>query len=142
MPYISIEIQKVLELEGAIRPDFNCPTSLYAHISKPVKRNRNEEVQYALIAIFPQHGIMELGEINPATRVFRGYDPRGIDLSFYERASNNVIKEIKVLGNQVRGLKTLDEVLAIEGISVKRELIPGENPKNLIHKLFKRQDFI
>ena len=67
---IPTPIQKVLELQGAYRPDFNCLSSIYAHISNPVIREKGQEIQYAMLAIFPQHGIMHLGNINPETRMF------------------------------------------------------------------------
>ena len=125
--YIPVEIEKVLELEGAIRPDFNCPSSVYAHISKAGKVRLGaqvEDVQYALIAIFPQHGIMHLGDIDPETKRFRDYDPHMKEFALYTRAKNHVVEQVLVRSDQIERLKTLDEVLSIDGISVKRELIP------------------
>ena len=39
MPVVPVQIERVLELEGAYRPDFNCPSPVYAHISKPVNKD-------------------------------------------------------------------------------------------------------
>ena len=124
IPYIPVEIQKVLELEGALRSDFMCATSVYAHISKPVKKD-GTDVQYALMAIFPQHGIMHLGDINRDTKFFEHYDPAMRDSALYERADNHVVRKVMVPTEQLNRLRTLDEVLAIEGISIKRELVPS-----------------
>ncbi len=120
---IHVEIEKVLELVGAYRPDFNCPASVYAHVSKPVKKD-GEDVQYAMLAIFPQHGIMHLGEINAETRMFGNYDPNWKDLALYTKSSNHVVNQVSVPSKQFDKLKTLDDVLGIPGISVKRTLIP------------------
>ena len=123
MPYIDVRIEKVLELEGALRPDFS-PSSVYAHISKPVERD-GQNVQYAILALFPQHGIMDLGDINPETRVFEYYDSKMRNSpALYKRAGNHVVNQVSVPSEQLVKLKTLDEVLGIGGISVKRELIP------------------
>ena len=121
MKYVPVKIQKVMELEGALRPDFNSRSSVYAHISDPVKRD-DDDVQYALLAIFPQHGVMRLGDINPETMMFEDYTPYRPAL--YTRADNHVVNGVSVPAEQFDRLKTLDEVLAIEGISVKRELFP------------------
>ncbi len=123
--YIPVEIRRVLELEGAFRPDFNCPVFIYAHISEPVKKD-GIDVQYALMAICPQHGMMDLGDINPKTRMFKTYDPQMINSSFYERVSNHVVKRVMILSDQLNKLRTLDDVLATKEISVKRELIPND----------------
>lgn len=125
-PYIRVKIQKVLELAGALTPNIlqhgtYCLTSVYAHISKPAKKD-GIDVQYALIARFPRNGSMELGNINPDTRIFEEFSQ---EPSFYERAENGVVKEVNVLADQLRKLRTLDDVLAIRGISVERELIPS-----------------
>ena len=116
MPLIPVEIEKVLELGG------NFP-SFYAHISKPVKRN-GQNVQYAMLALFPTSGIMHLGEINPETRVFEHYDPEMRNFALYRRAPNHVVTQVNVPSEQLDRLKTLDEVLSIPSIFVKRELIP------------------
>ena len=125
MPHIPVQVQKVLELEleGAYRPDFKCPSSVYAHISNPVKKD-GQDTQYAMLAIFPQHGIMHLGDINPKTKMFEDYDPDIGKFALYTRAGNHVVNRVSVPSEQLNRLKTLDEVLAINGISVKRELIP------------------
>jgi hypothetical protein len=127
---IPVQIQKVLELEGVYSMDRASPTSVYAHISKPVKRGA-EDVQYAMLAIFPRHGFMNLGEIDPETRVFEHYDPDGVRKfgigtpnALYVRAGNHVVNEVSVPHEQIDRLKTMDEVLGIDGIFVKRELIP------------------
>jgi len=123
MAHIPIEIQKVLELKGACRPDFRCPSSIYAHVSNPVKKDK-QDIQYAMLAIFPEHGIMHLGDINPETKMFEYYDSNMRRFTFYTRAENNVINQVSVPSEQLNKLKTLDEILAIDGISIKRELIP------------------
>ena len=122
MAYIPIQVQRVLELKGAYA-DFNCPSSVYAHISNPVKKD-GLNVQYAMLAIFPQHGIMHLGDINPKTKMFEHYDTEMPTLALYKRASNHVVNQVSVHIEQIKRLKTLEEVLSINGISIKRELIP------------------
>lgn len=121
--HIPVEVKKVMELEGAYRPDFNCLSSVYAHISKPVRKD-GQDIQYAMLAIFPQHGVMDLGDINPNTRMFEFYDPRKINFAPYTRADNGVVNKVSVPLDSMEKLKTIDEVLGIEGISVKRELTP------------------
>jgi len=123
MALIPVKVEKVLELKGADRPDLNCPSSVYAHISTPVKKD-GQDIQYAMLAIFPQHGIMHLGNINPETKMFEHYDPNRHALALYTRAGNHVVNQVSVPTDQLEKLKTLEEVLSIEGISVKRELIP------------------
>lgn len=124
---IPVQVQKVLELEGVYEPQFNGEASVYAHISKPVKKN-GQDVQYAMLAISPQHGIMYLGNINPETKKFEYYDPKRHIFAWYARANNHVINQVSVPSEQLEKLKTLEEVLGIEGISVKRELIPKNKP--------------
>jgi hypothetical protein len=67
---------------------------------------------------------MHLGNINPETKMFEHYGPDMKYPTFYKRGSNHVINEIYVLPAQLDKLKTLNEVLGIDGISVKRELFP------------------
>lgn len=136
MSHITVQIEKVLELVDTNR-DPNCPdsvsihfskpvkrpTSVYAHVSKPVKRD-GQDVQYVMLAISPQHGIMYLGEINPETRMFEHYDPEMRDPALYTRAGNHVVNQVSVSGEQLSKLKTLDEVLGIQGIFVRRRLTP------------------
>lgn len=121
--YVPVEIEKVLELKGAIRLDLNCPSSIYAHISKPVD-DRGKKVQYAMLAIFPQHGIMQLGNINPETMIFEYLDPSRRTLALYDRANNHVVESVSVPSDQFKQLRKLEEVLSIPRISVKRELLP------------------
>ncbi|MBU0466249.1 MAG: hypothetical protein KJ718_03080 [Nanoarchaeota archaeon] len=118
---IPLEVQRVLELEGAFRLDFMCACSVYEHISKPVKKD-GQDVQYAMLAIFPQHGTRHLGEINSKTRMFEHYDMN--TLALYTRVGNHVVNKVSVPTEQLEKLKTLEEVLSIKGISAKRELIP------------------
>ncbi|MFA4960413.1 MAG: hypothetical protein WC548_02005 [Candidatus Pacearchaeota archaeon] len=123
LPYVHVKIQKVLELEGAIRKDFNCRTSVCAHVSTPCEKE-GRDVQYVMMDLFPRNGIMYLGNINPETKIFECFDMSKIAL--YERANNHVVKKVMVPISQFSKLKTLEEVLSIEGISVKRELIPSD----------------
>ena len=125
VPYIPVEIEKVLELKGALRPDFNCPTSIYAHVSRPVKKE-GRDVQYVLMAIFPQHGMMNLGTIKPNTQMFEKYSLEMGDFAFYERANNHVVKRVLVPTEQLNRLPILEDILRIPGISIKRELIPKD----------------
>jgi len=76
------------------------------------------------LARFPQHGIMYLGSINPETMMFEYYDPAMNNPASYTRAGNQVVNQVSVPSKQLKNLETLEEVLGIEGISVKRELIP------------------
>jgi len=120
---IPIEIEKVLELKGAIRSYPKGPSSIYAHISKPID-DKGEKIQYAMLAVFPQHGIMHLGNINSKTMMFENFDPNLRISAFYSRAENHVVSNIQVPSDQLEKLKKLEEVISIPGISVKRELIP------------------
>ncbi len=133
--YAPVDIEKVLELGDVIRPDFDCLSSVYAHISKPEIRSISEILgepaqQYALLAIVPQHGIMNLGEIDPETRKFELYDSEMREYALYEIASNHVVNKIFVPSNQLDELKTLDEVLGIPGIDIIREMKPKEYSKS------------
>ena len=125
MTYIPMEIQRVLELEGAFSPEFNCPIYVYAHISEPAKKE-GDGFEYALMAVSPQSGVMSLGDIQPRTRMFRVYDNLEANHSAYELASNSVVRKIMVPFNQVTRLRSLGEVLEIKGISVRRELVPRD----------------
>lgn len=123
MAYTPVQVQKVMKLEGANRPDSDDSSSVYAHISKPVRKD-GQNVQYAMLAIFPQNGIMDLGNINPETKMFEHYDPEMSIFALYTRADNNVVNKVSVPSEQLEKLPTLEEVLGIESISVKEELIP------------------
>jgi hypothetical protein len=65
------------------------------------------------------------GEINPKTRVFKTYSSCMGNCAFYKRATNGVIREVRVKPEELHRLKRLEEVLAIEGISIAKESIPG-----------------
>lgn len=121
-----LDIQKVLELTGAIHPDYPCNTSVYAHVSYPISLSDKKSQAYACLAIFPQHGIMNLGNIDPKTKRFEGFNGKQTQIATYTRARNHVIKRVSIPAEQREKLKTLDEVLAIEGITIKRELIPSD----------------
>tara|TARA_Y100000310_G_scaffold127479_1_gene126607 strand:+ start:2866 stop:3234 length:369 start_codon:yes stop_codon:yes gene_type:complete len=116
--HVNVGVEKVMELRGT--PNHG---SVYAHISKPIN-NDGGKVQYAMIAYFPQHGVMHLGNINPETREFELYDPDMTQIAFYERAGNHVVAEVSVPVDQLDKVKTLEDVLEIEGIRVERELFP------------------
>lgn len=120
---VPVKIEKVLEIEGARDPILKEGRFVYAHISTPTEVE-GKPVQYALIAGFPQHGTARLGNIDPETKVFKWLTQEPFPQAFYERASNHVIQEMRVPAGQLDQLKTVDEVLAIEGIKVRRELIP------------------
>lgn len=121
---IQLEVVKVLELIGAYSPDFNCPSSIYAHVSKLIKIN-DVGAQYAMLAMFSHHGTMHLGDINPGTKMFEHYDFNINGAALYTRAPNHIVNVVSVPIEQVNRLKTLDKILNINGISIKRELIPG-----------------
>ncbi len=125
---IPVQIEKVLELTGAIRPYPKSPASVYAHISKPVQ-DKFKQVQYAMMALLPQHGVMHLGNINPETMMFEHFDPDLRTPAMYKLADNQVVEQVSVHLNQMEPLKTLEEVLRIPGISIKRELIPESQTK-------------
>ena len=121
MRSIPVTIEKVLELKGVYR-SFNFPSFVYAHISTPVSI-QGQCVQYALLATAPQHGIMLLGEIDPLTNCFEHYDAKG-PYAVYTRAGNGVVNQVSVPREQLTRLKTLEEILCIDGISVTRTLVP------------------
>lgn len=120
--YIPIEIERVMELEGALHPRLKgMGMLLYAHVSKPVN-DKGRQVKYALIAPAPRHGTAELGEINPETREFQLFEPTVS--AFYERATNRVIYQMSMPANELGRLKTVEEVLAIPNIMVKSQNTP------------------
>lgn len=123
--YKPVEIEKVLVLKGARDPIFEHATPVvYAHVSSLTSPD-GKETKYALLALFPQHGVIYLGKINPRTGIF---DDNELPLTraFYERAGNNVINSISLPDDQIGKLQTLDDILNIEGITVARELVPRE----------------
>ncbi len=125
--YLTVDIEKVLELGGAIRPDFDCLSSVYAHIYIPNIRTTSEILdgsvkQYALLAINPQHGIMNLGNINPEMRRFEHYDEKMRDSALYEMDDRYVVNRIHIPSNQIDKIKTLEEVLGIQEIYTIRKV--------------------
>lgn len=120
---VPVKIAKVLELEGAVDPTLKGNCWVYAHVSTPAMKD-GQPVQYALLARAPQHGLTQLGEINPQTREFNTYEPTPAGQTFYERAGNHVIREMDVPVTQLEKLPTLDDVLAIPGLKVRREFTP------------------
>lgn len=126
--YIPIQIEKVLELEGALinLHDTLQKCQIYAHISKPLfSHKENSKVQYVMLARMPQHGAMHLGEISQdRPHIFEYFDPDLENSAEYGRADNNIINWINVPTDQLDNLKPLEEILKIPRISVKRELIP------------------
>ena len=126
---IPVKIERVLELQGAsLRARYDIhnllPTIICAHVSKPVTVE-GREIRYALLTqASPQQNMMELGNIDPETNIFEYLDPNRVEFSTYRRAPNGVIIEANVPSSQVSSLKSLDEVLAITGISVTRESVP------------------
>ncbi len=116
---IDVEIERVIELTGLkVR---GLQARCYAHVSKPILDN-GQPKRYALLGQFPQHGITYLGEINPKTLEFFQYSEIPV---FYERSSNRVIKKLRVSNEQLLRLKTIEEVLSIEGIKVASEGTPS-----------------
>ncbi|MBI5332686.1 MAG: hypothetical protein HZB65_03875 [Candidatus Aenigmarchaeota archaeon] len=117
-----LEIENVLELHGARHyMDSRSDIILYAHVSKPMEYKDNF-VQYVMLAPGPQHGMIHLGEIDPETRCFRFFDKRMRIFGIYKRATNNVVNKVCVPHEQLEKLKTLNEILKINGIYVKREM--------------------
>ena len=121
---IPIEIQKVLQLAGASCSELKCPAPIYAYVSKPTENN-GSKVTYVLLSRYQSHGSVRLGEINPKTRVFTPYSFCMGDSDFYKKARNGIIQEVRISPDKLHQLKNLEEVLAIEGISIKRELVPS-----------------
>ncbi len=119
---IPVEIERVMELEGALssKPG-NEQIVVYAHVSKPV-RDRGEYKRYAILASFPQNGMTNIGEIDPATRQFQNFQPDVVVL--YKRADNRVICEMNLLASELYRLKTIDDVLAIPGITMIHQNTP------------------
>ena len=83
-----------------------------------------DPVQYVMLATAPEHGIIHLGEIGPETRVFGFFDINMRTFGFYDRSENYVINKVYVPNEQVARLTTIDKVLKIKCIHVKRELFP------------------
>lgn len=121
--YIPVRIQKVLQINTDPRMAGNWgPGIAYAHISQPVE-DQGKMVQYALIAEFPQHGVMQLGNINPETGRFELLSPVYVP---YKRASNHVVQEVSVPARLLYELKTLDELLSNPKVRVEDEFHPDD----------------
>jgi hypothetical protein len=61
IPYsIPLEIQKVLQLEGASDFDLRCSALIYAYVAKPVK-DKGSEVTYVLLSRYESNGMARLG---------------------------------------------------------------------------------
>jgi len=123
--HIPVEIERVLKLEGALAPHTSTPIPVYAHISKTVIDN-SFETKYVLLAPFPRGGEMGLGNINPKTKVLEPYGICAGGLALYERARNRVVSRVLVLPEAFEKLETLEDILGIQGISIKKEYVPGE----------------
>jgi hypothetical protein len=120
--YIPVRIQKVMQINTDPRIAGNQGHGIaYAHISEPVQ-GKGRNIQYALIAEFPRHGVMQLGNINPETGKFEPLSPNE---AFYKRAPNHVVREVSVPVEQLNELKTLEELLSIQKVRVDREFYPG-----------------
>lgn len=127
---IPVQIEKVLEVEGVFiklgGTEIKASTFVYAHVSPLVKTSDGSEQQYALLALAPANGRAYLGEIDPETRIFTPFDQS--KTAYYDRSDNNVIGEISVPADQFEKLSRLTDVLGIEGLKIRRELIPTTNP--------------
>ena len=114
--YIPVEVDRVIEMEGI---EFRgLKARCYVHVSAPAKDHGTNK-KYALIALFPQHGTMDLGDIDPKTREFSVYEEN--NPAFYERSANRVIKTVKVPIEQLPRFKTIEDILSIEGLKVASE---------------------
>ncbi len=120
---VLIIIKRVLELEGLYDPNLRADTSAFAHTSAPVDTPEGLK-QRVLLALFPQHGLADLGTINPETCEFKPFDPKYLNPAIYERSDNHVICSMNVPVDQVEKLPTLDQLLTIPGIRVGRDLRP------------------
>ena len=118
MGSVLVRIEKVLELDGAIRQDLDVVELVEAHISYP---RGYKDSRYALLFMMPQGGSSNLREIDPETRLISNVVGGPVA---YFRAPNRVINEIYVLPDDIGKLRTMEEVLGIPGISVTRELFP------------------
>jgi len=124
-PRIPVQIEQVLEVEGAYDPRFRAPTILQAHVSTPV-RTKEGLKQYVLLTQNPQHGIAYLGGIDTESRAFNPYEGAYIDFARYQRGEKGVITQMDVPADQFEQLMTLDQLKAMEGIRVKEP--PPQNP--------------
>lgn len=108
-------------MEGFVSqtPWLNCDVTVPVDIEGRVAR-------YALISQGMRFGQTELGEIDPSTREFRVFgsvnDERGIPkaITFFETLDRPRIK-LYVPVSQLPYLKTIEEVLSIPSISIRRE---------------------
>jgi hypothetical protein len=122
--YIPVRIQKVMQINTDSRIAGNQGHGIaYAHISEPIQ-DQGRNIQYALIAEFPRHGVMQLGNINPETGRFVPLSPT--DDAFYKRADNHVVREVSVPVEQLNELKTLDELLSNPKVRVDDEFFPED----------------
>ena len=116
-----IEIQRVLELHGTRDPIYEHATPrVFAYVTVPLKIDSTPEAEYALLTLFPQHGVMYLGGINPQTKIFDDNEP--LIRALYEQAGNKTIRSVCLPLRHLDRLQTLDEILRIEGITIVKEL--------------------
>jgi len=117
---LNVSIIEVLELEGALCSEGKDKIPVYAHVTKPVKNGSS----YAILTPMFNHGVMMLGGINPNSRRFNFYENVEEYYASYETASNDVINEIRATVDQLDRLKSIDDILGIEGITIKNRSVP------------------
>lgn len=117
-----LKIERSLQLEGFVSDIhwLNCDVTI------PIEIN-NRRDHYALLSQGMRFGFTELGYINPITREFKLFespkDRRGFPLetTHFEWATMNKKSKMYVPVNQLQYLKTLEEVISIQGIYIKKE---------------------
>ena len=108
------EIERNYLLEGFVSGGW-----LYADVTNEVEIN-GKRGNYALLSQGTRFGITSLGYIDTATREFKKFEPQ-VNTAFDSTQSGGGGRKTKMYVpiSQLSELKTLDEVLAIPGISIK-----------------------
>ncbi|MDP3882415.1 MAG: hypothetical protein Q8Q31_06065 [Nanoarchaeota archaeon] len=114
------KIEKVLVLQGATCSELKIPAPIYAYVTNS-GRVGGLPLEHAYLARYESHGVLKLGMIDPTTRVFSPYSQI---LTPYRRSSNDVVNGLLVTVEEMTRLEKLENILAIPGISVVRELVP------------------
>jgi len=113
-----LEIERSLYLDGFVSetPWLNADITREVEIS-----GRN--ARYILLSQATRFGITYLGYIDPQTREFRKFDPE-LHTSFESTQAGGGGRKTKmyVPVTQLPDLRTLEEVLSIPGISIRREI--------------------
>lgn len=117
--YNRLKISRMIKIKGASHPLFpESPVTIEGYITTPVYRE-GHQTPLALLTTHAESGHIYLGEIDPTTKQFTYFD-RSNNAGYLQK-SNGRIFVVLVPHVQRSRLKTLDEILAIPGISEIRD---------------------